>query len=921
MTGKSDFSTEAASLCFKASDMVYHFAHKHPVKFQALISELDTSTKRYDDYSVLLEQLSSGKNEQELAKILRHFRVEQQVDLICRDVLGKISVNDMLQALSELACACLQVAYQWAYDQLASRFGKPLNDKGQAQQLVILGLGKLGGGELNFSSDIDLIFTYPENGQTEGNARGKQRIANELFFHRLAQKLIRLLDKYDENGFVYRVDMRLKPFGSVGSLCTSFEAMKRYYLEHGRDWERYALVKMRAVAGDKVSGDALVKSLADFVYLRHVDFQSLATIEDMRVRILEKSHGKALKDNLKLGEGGIREIEFLVQTYQMIYGGRLTELRGHSLLTALSALKNKDLLGEKTVDVLRTSYLRLRKIENAIQYYRDQQTHDLPNKAEPRAALLAALRLSDWLSLVDEVERIRYEVSQLFNRVFVTQEDKASSIDSRKLDEEYWLDLIYQTDVTRAAAEKIARDFVRFYCRMRDHDLGSRYLVRLNWILPKVIMALNGQQDPVKVAVHMLALLEAIAAKSVYLSILVENPKILKKIINLFMHNEWMAQFLCQHPRVIDELIHESHEQADPDEQQIRDELSYAISQCVGHQDIIKALVDFKHSMAFKTASADMQNNICLVHVSDQLSWTAEAIIAVILKLCYNEMVEKYGLPTYRMGETRHLAEFGVIAYGKLGGMEMGYNSDLDLVYLHTSQGEKQVTDGEKSIENDIFFTRLVGKFNNYLTTVTPSGSLYKVDVRLRPSGKSGLLVHSLNAFENYQQGEAWTWEHQALVRARFVAGGRSVKRGFQAIRKATLQQDRNADKLRNSVLNMREKMRNNRRPIPRGTRHVKHDFGGVTDIEFIVQYLLLKHSKKLPHLIRHSDNMRQLAALELFDILRSADAAELRLAYRQFRFWIHFKQLLSERAVAPKDKFARNFSAVQYVWNKVFKS
>ncbi len=910
---------EAKRLCCEASEMVARYAGREPVRFEAMLARVSSAANRYDDYFSMLSSKTQGQDEIEFAKTLRLFRVEQQVDLVCRDVLGQISVTKMLQCVSELARVCLEITYRYVYDKMAGRHGIPVSKTGQQQHLSIFGMGKLGGGELNFSSDIDLILAYPQKGQTQGNERGDKIIDNELFFHRLAQKIIKLLDQYDENGFVYRVDMRLKPFGNVGTLCTTFDSMRRYYLEHGRNWERYALVKMRAVAGDIAAGNALVEDLEAFVYQRHVDYEAVKSIEEMKGKIIANTREKALQDNLKLGQGGIREIEFLVQTFQMMYGGRMKELRGQSLLPALEALKEKELLSEKVANMLRENYLRLRRIENAIQYYNDQQTHDLPNKAEPRRALLVALGIDDWLTLIEELKRLRFEVSELFKRVFATQDEDASQVDAEKLTEDYWLDLIYQTDITRDGAEAIARDFVSFYKRMKNHDCGDRYLIRLNWVLPKIIDALDGERNPVKIAKHMLELLEAIVDESVYLSLLVEHPRVLKKIMHLFMHSGWMTRFLCEHPRVIDELIHENHEQVDPDDKHIREELHYAISQCVDDESKIQKLMDFKNAMMFRTASADLQDKIRLMHVSDQLTWTAEAIIEVVLDICQQALIDKYGRPTYQLDGQSHVAEFGVIAYGKLGGLEMGYHSDLDLVFLHTSHGEKQVTDGDKSIANDVFFSRLVGKFNNYMTTLTPSGKLYEVDIRLRPSGQSGLVTHSLVAFENYQQNKAWTWEHQALVRARFIAGGEAVRTGFKRIRQTIIQKDRDPDKLRENVLNMRVKMRQSYKRPEAGMFHVKHGRGGVTDIEFIVQYLLLKHAKDHRHIIRCSDNMRQVAALELFDVLRSADASDLRSAYRSFRFWIHHCQLLRQRAVAPAEQFERQIADVRRIWDKVF--
>ncbi|MPV85268.1 bifunctional [glutamate--ammonia ligase]-adenylyl-L-tyrosine phosphorylase/[glutamate--ammonia-ligase] adenylyltransferase [Ostreibacterium oceani] len=917
-----------SNACTAASEMVKRFAERSPVTYSQILERLETSTenranavKTYNEYLNQLSSLVAEVDEKTLAKRLREFRLQSHVELACRDIAGQITIQAMLRALSDLATVCLEVTYQYLYRQMCERYGIPMGKNSQTpQHLTVFGMGKLGGGELNFSSDIDLILAYPENGTTTSD---ENPIDNELFFHRLAQKLIRLLDQYDENGFVYRVDMRLKPFGSVGTLATTFTAMTRYYLQHGRDWERYALVKMRPVAGDIAAGQALISQLSSFVYQRHVDYVAMHSIDDMKSKIIAAAKEKGIKDNLKLGYGGIREIEFIVQTFQMIYGGRMQSLRQQSLLGALQALQDKELLSEKVAAMLRVNYLRLRQIENAIQYYQDQQTHDLPNKTAPRQALLTALGEKDWLRLVEEINRIRYEVFALFQRVFATQDGQAQPIDQEKLTDDYWLDLLYQTDMTQQSAETIAHQFVQFYKRMWQHDLGEKYLIRLNWVLPQIIAALDGEDNPVKIANHMLTLLESIADESVYLSLLVEHPGVLKKIMHLFMHSRWMTEFLCTHPLVIDELIHENHETAPRSAQNIRRELQRAIAQCSDTESTLQKLMDFKNAETFRVASADLQGNIKLLHVSDQLSWIAEAIIDAILTMAIDALVEKYGRPIYVLDGQTKQASFGIIAYGKLGSLEMGYRSDLDLVFLHDSQGEKQMTNGERSIDNAVFFSHVVKKFTDLITTLTPSGQLYPVDTRLRPSGGSGQAVNSVNAFAQYQFHDAWTWEHQALVRARFVAGGQSIADAFADIRQRVLAMPRDSETLRQDVLKMRTKMRDQHRDktLPDGQANIKQAAGGLTDIEFIVQYLLLKHAVDFPDLVRCSDNVRQIAALELFEILRSADAADLRFAYRAYRFWIHHQQLLGHETVVDTARFAQEMQDVKAIWAQVFET
>ncbi len=898
-----------------ASKMIADYADKYPFEFETICRDLSHGKIASTHYKARIFQSVWEKDEQELGRFLREFRKTEHVKLAAQEVLNLVKVTDTIQSLSDLAAKILDITYQFYYAQLSEKYGVPRSAAGETQALTIFGMGKLGGRELNFSSDIDLIMCFPESGETDDSGKSAP-ISNELFFHRVAQRMIQLLDKLDENGFVYRVDMRLKPFGSVGNLCVSFNSMRRYYLEHGRNWERYALIKMRPVAGHIEQGEKLLSELESFIYQRHVDYTAVESIDEMKKKIVTKAREQALANNLKLGNGGIREIEFIVQAYQLLYGGRMMTLRSQSLLQALDVLVDKELLGNKMVVILRNNYLFLRRVENAIQFYLDQQTHDLPESETAQNALLVALSYDSWEAFCEKVSAVRYEVYQLFQRVFATNDTADSSVEEEKTRPDFWAE---QLGAVKIKSLTLASLFANFYRQMTVHNKGDRYLVRLNWMLPQVIKALEHEDNPEKVGRHMLELLEAIADQSVYLSLLVENPQVLKKIMTLFMRSSWMTKFLCEHPLVIDELVHEGHEKVLPSKTEIKAKLQHALEQTIDEQQKLKTIIDFKNSQIFRVASADLQNNIKTIHVSDQITWVAEAIIEEVLAIALRGLTEKHGEPMFMVNNQPYHAEFGVVAYGKFGGDEMGYGSDMDLLFLHNSSGEQQHTNGEKPIENELFFIRLVQKITQLLTTMTPNGKLYEVDMRLRPSGNSGMPISSLAAFEDYQMNEAWTWEHQALVRARFVAGDEGVRTGFRAIRQLVLCQTRDPEKLRQDVLQMRERMRMSKGEVQSGYFDLKQGIGGVTDIEFIVQYLLLLHAKDYRHLVRCSDNLRQLAALELFEIILSSQASELRLAYRRYRFLMHHQQLKGKPTVVDADAVVDERTAIKKIWNEVF--
>lgn len=928
MTNISDL-TAFRVRCQQHSEMVRRYAERFPDDFDALTKILAQHTHLDAiDTTTLRDTLRSAQNdEMAFVRTLRIKRWREHVRLACADMVGKVSPEAMLVALSDLAQCFLQVTYEYCYAQLVTRFGTPMSRDNEPQHLTIFGMGKLGGRELNFSSDIDLIALFDQTGDTVSEQANTRSIDNALFFHKLMQKLILLLDKRDANGFVYRVDMRLKPFGQVGSLVSTFAATRDYYHAHGRHWERYALVKMRPVAGDIDAGNAFLESMQSWVYPRTIDFDALTAIDDMKQQVLGNLSDEGLTNNIKLGAGGIRDIEFIVQTKQIMYGGRIHALRGQSLLAALDNLVTHDILNRDVVDKLRQDYFFLRRAENAIQYYADQQTHDLPNETHKQLALYHALSFENWQSLSDTLRRVRYDVSTQFSRIFARQTDSvsddASGIKSPARgdvhDVAFWQQRLVNTNIEDPDAT--ATRLVEFYQQVNSRADAERYLARLDWVMPLAIKALSKETAGVTMINRFLTFLDAIVDKNVYISLIIEHPDVLATLLRLMGASEWLHRFICEHPFVIDELIHEQFETTQKTAKQTHADLAHAITQAQTNEQKTQQLIAYKNAQVFRIASADLRSDMNLMEVSDHLTWVAEAICASVLEMASQEMQVRYGKPTYELGGNTFDAGFGMIGYGKFGGIEMGYNSDLDLLFLYHSTGEQQVTDGEQqgltSIANEVYFTKLVQKITKYLTTGTANGRMYDVDQRLRPSGNAGLPVSNLSAFEHYQQHDAWVWEHQALVRSRFICGDENVRKGFNAIRQMTLCQSRDEAELRDAVLTMREKMRENQKQF--ADFNLKHDSGGVIDIEFIVQYLILLHAKNFRHLVRCSDNIRQISALELFDIIASSRATECREIYRKYRERIHHAQLRNEPATVKSDTFSRERQVIERFWADVF--
>ena len=908
----SDFVRQG---CLRAPELLRELADEGAL-------ERDRAREDYRRPALALAEGCAG-DEAAMMSGLRRLRQKEMLRIAWRDLVGQASLEQTLFETSWLAEACLQAAEQWSRALLVARHGEPRDAEGRPQRLVVLGMGKLGGEELNFSSDIDLIFAYPEPGRTDG----ARALDNQQFFTRQGQVLIRLLNERTADGFVFRVDMRLRPFGDSGPLVQHFEAMETYYLEHGREWERYALVKARAVAGDPEAGAALLARLEPFVYRRYLDYHTFHELRALKAKIDREARRRGREDDLKLGPGGIREVEFIVQAFQILRGGREARLRRRRLLEVLPELARLGLLPETETQRLEAAYRFLRLAENHVQMLRDEQRHDLPPPGPDRLRLALAQGLDDEAALLAELDALRGFVRARFEAIFgepgageAPGDDTARALLDGELEPDEIRHWLQGLGLGQADADAVLERLRRLGASRALRALGQHGRAHLLRLLPLLVTAAAEQAQPADTLLRLLDLVEAVAGRSTYLALLADHPQALAVLARLFSASPWIATMVTRHPLLLDELIDPRRIHHPPDREAMREVLE-RLFEGVDEDDtetVMERLRQFRHGIVFRIAAADLVGALPVMQVSDHLTWVAELVLEKALAVVWGQMTRRHGVPCYRADGERRRAEVGIIGYGKLGGLEMGYGSDLDIVFLHDSHGSRQQTDGERPLENAVFFARLVQRIVTLLTTATPSGVLYEVDMRLRPSGSSGLLVSSLEAFARYQREEAWTWEHQALVRARPVAGGERVAERFGEIRREVLARPRDVATLQQEVRTLRERMwcqHGWRKP---GRFDLKRDPGGITDIEFVVQYAVLAHARRHPALLRWTDNVRLLGELAATGVLAAEDAGRLAAIYREFRDHLHHRHLAGQGADVDPARFSDQRAFVQGVWQQV---
>ncbi|HEX7034226.1 MAG TPA: bifunctional [glutamate--ammonia ligase]-adenylyl-L-tyrosine phosphorylase/[glutamate--ammonia-ligase] adenylyltransferase [Pseudomonadales bacterium] len=821
-----------------------------------------------------------------LQRALRRVRNRFQLRLVWRHLAHRAPLEETTEAASALADILIDAALERVYGWCCVRDGVPRDAAGRPQRLVVLALGKLGARELNLSSDVDLVFAYPEPGQTD---RGR---TNQQFFVRLGQQLITALDAVTADGFAFRVDMRLRPFGGSGPLAMHFEAMEEYYVTHGRDWERYALIKARPCAGDVTAGAALLEALRPFVYRRYLDFGAVAALREMKRRLLAQRHDP---DDLKLGPGGIRDVEFTVQLQQLVWGGRQRALQEPRLAAVLPALVELGHLEADTAAALADAYRFLRNAEHSLQAEGDQQTQKLPAQPLSRLRVARSLGFADHESFREALDRHRRRVEAVFADLLGESETPES--ESLGL----WLGARDPAALAAAGFEapEEAAALLETLTTARDRaSVSSEGRERLDRLMPMLLDVVRRQDRPTLALSRVVPVLKAVMRRSAYLALLRENPLTLAHFVDLAARSRWLAGELARHPAFFDALL-DQRQPALPDRAMLAAEIEQRLAQAEpGDQEQrLDALREFKEHHVFNVALAEVRGTLPLMKASDYLTWLAEAVLEAALDMAWRENAERF--PQYASPRP-----FVIVGYGKLGGIELGPGSDLDLVFIHDlPAGAEQ------------FLHRLVRRLLHVLTVPSYLGPLYEVDMRLRPSGRAGTMVSSLESFREYQQNEAWVWEHQALVRARAVAGDPELGARFEAVRREILCQPRERAALAGEVLAMRRRMAEHHG----GDEDLKQGAGGIVDIEFMVQYLVLAHAHEHPDLAVYSDNIRILETAERLELLPAPMAASLREAYLALRAERHRSVLDLPDTERAAEVLASHRDRVRGAWAWIF--
>lgn len=804
---------------------------------------------------------------------LRRWRSAESTRLVWRDLQGLDDVDATLAGSSRIADQALQASVVALSASLAGRHGVVRNSAGEPQSLVVFGLGKLGGGELNFSSDVDLVYAFPEHGQSDG----ARALDAEAWFTRLGQRLAQLLGDVTADGFCHRVDLRLRPFGASGRLALSFGAMEQYYQREGRDWERYAWIKARPVAGDLVAGERLLETLRPFVYRRYLDYSALDGLREMKALIAAEVQRRELAEDLKLGPGGIREVEFLVQSLQLIRGGREAGLRSRSLLAAMSALTAAGHIAPATAAKLAAAYRFLRRLENRVQMLADQQVHALPEDPVARRRIALALGFPDDAALLAELDGHRSIVAEEFSGLLEARRRRRVQPGAI---EQYWRALPEGGDVAvlaeagfadAAGQDAALRDFAR---TPAVRALSTRGRQRLDNVLPQLLDAAARSEAPDASLPRGLALLQSITRRTSYLALLEEQPAALARLADVTARSALLSDRLAAHPLLLDELLDSRAAGPVPEEHDLPALVAEALAPLPAGdtEAALNALNELRQAIGFRIALATLGQRLPAVDAARRLAALAQALLAAALSVAEADVLAAHGrVPG---------AGLAVLGYGSVGGHELGFGSDLDLVFLHDAPADA-LSDGARPLDAGRYFARLAQRLVSLLGTVTGAGKLYEIDVRLRPDGAKGMLVSSVESFADYQRHRAWTWERQALVRARPVAGATAVAAAFEAIRGETLGQARDVDTLHEDVRAMRRRMRGELDRSNAQRFDLKQGEGGLVDLEFLLQALVLRHAGTHPSLQVPRDTPGLLAALQQTRLLPADRVEALRQAHR----------------------------------------
>ena len=841
--------------------------------------------------------LAAEKTDDEaaLARTLRSLRKRVMLRTIARDLGGLAALPEVVATLSTLADVALVAAVGHLDRALSAEFGAPMSaDAKRVQQLHVIGMGKLGGNELNASSDIDLVFVYPE----EGHTQGARALSNHEYFIRYARRLIGLLNEMTADGYVFRVDMRLRPLGADGPLACSYGMLETYFITQGREWERYAWIKARVICGDRA--DELAELIRPFVFRRHLDYSAFESLRDLHQQVRREVERRDILGNIKLGPGGIREIEFIAQLFQLVRGGREAPLRATPTLTILPLLAARNLIPAEGVQALTDAYVFLRNLEHRLQYLDDKQTQTLPTASADQALIARSMGYADFSALHEALERHRAQVTQHFVSIFATSEEQAHPLALlwREGETEAQLKVLRDLGYRDANGTCARISALRESSRIRQMPEASRK--RMERLVPLVIATAARLPDPDATLTRMLTLLESISRREAYLALLLQFPAAIEVSARFAHASPWAAEYLARHPILLDELLDTRTLYAAPDwaalRLALRRELDEAAADGERQMDLVR---HFKHAQIMHLLAQDLDGQLALEKLSDHLSELADIVLSEVLRVVWRSMRNRH----------REEPSFAIVAYGKLGGKELGYASDLDLLFLFEDEAPEAPQN----------YARLAQRMNNWLNSMTSAGVLYETDLRLRPDGVAGLLVSSVKGYADYQLHKAWVWEHQALTRARCVAGDPHIAAEFEALRSEILRQPRDLAALRAEVVSMRKRMYEGH-PNTSGNFDVKHDPGGLIDLEFVVQYLVLGYAARHPELTGNIGNLALIKLAAQLGLIADDQALAAHDAYRRLRQAQHALRLRGERyARTERSELAPQIAAVSALWNSVF--
>ncbi len=890
------------------SRYVQRILNSEPTQKSILLENLQHPYRGTDMQAFLDRHSADINTEETLHSILRNLRKQVMLCLAVRDISGMADLSEIMSCMTDLAEITINFALKYHESWLVQpdRFGLPIGDLSKAlQHLLVVAMGKLGGCELNVSSDVDLIFVYPEDGETNG----AKSISNHEFFARLGRKLIASLNDYTIDGYVFRVDMRLRPYGENSPLAISFPMLKEYFVTQGREWERHAWIKGRVITGqsDKETDSALMEQIVrPFVFREYLDFGAYESMRSLHAQLRKEVERREMHDNIKLGPGGIREIEFITQVFQLIRGGRDVDLCIRPTLNVLQRLQKKQQLPTEVVSELTDAYHFLRKLEHRLQYLDDQQTQTLPENPADQTLIATAMGFPDYGRFMQQLDIHRQNVTRHFELIFAAPR-KSPTHDMLAY---LWQTHTQDTDPTEAATiqlstmgfaepRKISDRLQQFYHRAFYPQLPESSQQQINTLVPILIEAITAFPPVETTLERMLQLLEKISPQASYLALLLEHPHTLQRVAKLISVSQWASDYLGKHPILLDELLRHDAPHPMPDWTALKNELIYQLNHVNSPKnDIIEWQMDvlrhFQHAQVFRLLVTDLEGSLLLETLSDHLTALADLVLDTVLNLAWAGLKKRH----------REEPAFAIIGYGKLGGKELGYVSDLDMVFLYED-------DHPDAAE---IYTKLGQSINAWLTRHTSAGFLYETDLRLRPNGATGLLVCSMEAFAQYQRQQAWVWEHQALTRARFVAGDHQVAEAFENTRKEILCQPRNLIKLKQDILKMREKMLDIH-PNPTALFDIKHDRGGIIDVEFMVQYLVLGYACKYPQLTGNIGNIALLKLAGELGLIRMDIAEKARIAYREYRRVQHRQRLKGDSdtaGVVPMEGQAQKFTRVE---------